>query len=783
MPRVSGLAEGDVRAAARRRLSIALRRRGRIERADRPEPAEVDDPRTRVAKALAAQADDPDKVRAALVKSAGMSRNLWITFLTFGTYLVIAVGAVTHRQLFLEEPVKLPLLNVDLPLVAFFVVAPILFLIFHAYLLLHLKMMADDARRYTDLLSGYRLDSQIERHIRQQLPNFVFVRLLAGPRKARRSLNEWLLIAIAWLTVAICPVVLLVMTELQFLPYHLEWATWAQRAIIVLDVLLLWCFWPVILRGLGVSTATKFATVAAGIGVSVCLILFSFLIATFPGKSVDRKLMTFQAPKGYLLDELQSKLVSATEYLFHGAVDEVEGKPASWFSNRLVLLDQDFVDDELLGKIVARQPVGTEAWRGERTGSWRGRDLRGAVLVRADLRRADFTGAALEGANLKLASLGGALFGCASTGRQEGQTGTSQSAYSSDGCVDLQRASLDFAQLQSASLRGARLQGASLLGTQLQGASLVLAKLQGTSLVGTRLQGASLDLAKLQGALLSWVELQGASLDRAELQGASLDGAELQGASLVRTQLQGASLDGAKLHGALLDRAELQGASLDRAELQGATFVLVQLQGASLDKAELQGARLENTLLWRTDATTAAGAPFVLDPDSGPGISSGIRWEGDEPLIDERVRERIDTWLRAVPEGKRKEAARTRLEVLLPGTRDRMADQSAADHWTRLEAESEVEATGIHREAEHAHEFRETILSYACEGQAEVAAAIRGILAFQSLSRAARPEGRPGMSELASDLLDCPVATYFDGETLAKLKRLAPTVKSHPTSG
>ena len=187
MGRVRWPAEGRTRGGARRRLTAALRRR---EHAALPEPEEPLRPQLRLSETVAAQADDLGKVREALVDSASMSRNLWITFLSFGTYLAIAAGAVTHRQLFLEDPVKLPLLNVDLPLVAFFIVAPLLFLIFHAYLLLHLKMMADDARRYTDLLRGYALDSKTERHIRQQLPNFVFVRLLAGPRSARRSLHR-----------------------------------------------------------------------------------------------------------------------------------------------------------------------------------------------------------------------------------------------------------------------------------------------------------------------------------------------------------------------------------------------------------------------------------------------------------------------------------------------------------------------------------------------------------------------------------------------------------------
>ena len=57
-------------------------------------------------------------------------------------------GAVTHADLFLEKPVKLPFLNIELPLLAFFFLAPMLFRVVHAYTLVHLVMLTDKARRY-----------------------------------------------------------------------------------------------------------------------------------------------------------------------------------------------------------------------------------------------------------------------------------------------------------------------------------------------------------------------------------------------------------------------------------------------------------------------------------------------------------------------------------------------------------------------------------------------------------------------------------------------------------
>ena len=57
-----------------------------------------------LAEQLRADADDPDEVRKALDDAAGMSRNLWLAYLTFGTYLAIrrAVG-VTTRDLLLAN--------------------------------------------------------------------------------------------------------------------------------------------------------------------------------------------------------------------------------------------------------------------------------------------------------------------------------------------------------------------------------------------------------------------------------------------------------------------------------------------------------------------------------------------------------------------------------------------------------------------------------------------------------------------------------------------------------
>jgi|SRR5450759_450793 hypothetical protein len=94
------------------------------------------------AAALAGKAMDLQALRDALVDAASVGTGLWFSYLFVLFYLLIAVGGVTHRDLFLESPVKLPFLTVDLPLLGFFALGPAIFLIVHAYVLLHFMLLA-----------------------------------------------------------------------------------------------------------------------------------------------------------------------------------------------------------------------------------------------------------------------------------------------------------------------------------------------------------------------------------------------------------------------------------------------------------------------------------------------------------------------------------------------------------------------------------------------------------------------------------------------------------------
>ena len=113
-------------------------------------------PPTAVQAKFIEQGSDPVIAKKALEDATNLSRNLWVSFLTFGTYLVITFAGVTHRDLFLQTPITLPVLNAKLPLVTFFWVAPMFFVIFHLYLLLSLKLLADQVHHYLGLMTDDR---------------------------------------------------------------------------------------------------------------------------------------------------------------------------------------------------------------------------------------------------------------------------------------------------------------------------------------------------------------------------------------------------------------------------------------------------------------------------------------------------------------------------------------------------------------------------------------------------------------------------------------------------
>lgn len=622
---------------------------------------------------------DVEALERSLNDSATRVSTVWISFLIFSLYLLITVATVEHRQLLLAEPVKLPVLNIDLPLWGFSFVAPILFVILHAYVMLQMLLLARTAAAYNEAVRQAVTRDNISRDgeisLRQRLANTLFAQIFAGSSREREGWLGWLLKAMAWITLAIAPILILLMFQFSFLPFHGHLTTWTHRLLIGAELVGAFVLWPLVLdarRDFNWTERLMELKRVAGLPL--------WLFGLKAGRDWDRISLRRRALP--LMSCLLFVLVSLSLLTFPGEPHVNLFTGYSWSSvqcerpvqhrfnfvdlrfDRLVLPHVNVIDQDKLEKLErATEKAGERPYQGERTRILRDRDLNcGDFSDYADLRRIDWAGSRLRNANLdhawlKGASLASADLQGATMAFAQLQGASLESAHLQDASLanaDLSGAFLIAAGLQNANLIGANLQGAVLNGASLKGATFVTPELeqaalgvfvgddpldsvarppiQAAQLVGAELQGVDLNGALLQKANLTEANLRGASLRRANLKGALLRGADLRGSNLGRAELQGALLDGSNLWGASLEYARLQGASLIRAQLQGASLVGAHLEGvdlngaslagASLDRAKLAGASLDGAKLQATSLNDAElqGASLFMTELQGASL-------------------------------------------------------------------------------------------------------------------------------------------------------------------
>jgi hypothetical protein len=455
--------------------------------------------------AFAERAKDLGALRDAVVDAANVGAGLWISYLFALFYFAIATGAVTHRDLLLESPVKLPFLNVELPLKAFFTLGPLVFLVVHTYVLLHFVLLAAKICAFHLELRAQIPGDDARTRLRRQLPSNIFVQSLAGPREVRTGIIGFLLRLIIEISLVVGPIALLILFELQFLPFHGEWVTMWHRLAVVIDLVLLWILWPRIARvetvGLGLSDF-KGIKIQALLAMSILPGLLAVTIATFPGEWLEETVPAVRLipttrgawtlPSVQAIQTAGSGWATLHELLVAGGVNLATRGPRSLWSNVLVLPNFELGDRQ---KSDAEASIAISS----KGLSLRNRRLEGAVLLGAHLRKFDFTAANLQGAFLQSSDLREARF-CDDSGIPQRE------------CADLRGAHLTYAKLEGAVIDKANLQGARLDWTELQGASLFETKLQDADLQGASLEGAVLDFADLEGASLVAANMQGASL-------------------------------------------------------------------------------------------------------------------------------------------------------------------------------------------------------------------------------------------------------------------------------
>ena len=162
-----------------------------------------------------------DALLNSLNGSAERFQTLWFSFLGLTLYLAIAALATTHRNLLLGEPQTLPILNIKVELLPFYVIAPLLYLVFHFYLLMMLALLARTAAEFEERVAedapGRGRSGAVPGTGRERA-----VPAIAGRHERRRgrALTAFLLGLIALITIVLAPLATLILVQMMFLPYH-----------------------------------------------------------------------------------------------------------------------------------------------------------------------------------------------------------------------------------------------------------------------------------------------------------------------------------------------------------------------------------------------------------------------------------------------------------------------------------------------------------------------------------------------------------------------------------
>ena len=161
----------------------------------------------------------------------------WLAFLLLLTYVVVTLASVSHKALLLNSPVKLPIINADIPLVGFFQYAPALLLLVYLSLLVQHVVLARKYRKFTDAIASYEMETGTEHPARERVHSYVFSQIPAGPKP--NLITKFMMQLIVYVTFSILPIITLLYFQIKFLPYHDVSITYWHRIAVILGFAML----------------------------------------------------------------------------------------------------------------------------------------------------------------------------------------------------------------------------------------------------------------------------------------------------------------------------------------------------------------------------------------------------------------------------------------------------------------------------------------------------------------------------------------------------------------
>ena len=408
-----------------------------------------------------------------IARTSKKAQRCFLFYAGFLAYCLLSAISISDRQIGLSSTVNLPLLNVDVSLVGFFVVSPVLVVLFFIYLqicILRFKRLA----AYLD--TQY---SPVEKW--RFLPWIIKAVKVPGAEMPDRLL-KMITVPFLWASLPIS----LILIAFRFIKRHDSFWSYVVGSIPILGTIIVIWFWR-----LSASSARRKSLVRTVSRSGVV----SFLV------SVELFLLLFLIPWANC------------------------GLSVSILKNVRDRIRPFFCVDLSYQKLIEETAV---EYEGPFWGDFKKMHLEGAIFSHAILKRADLEGASLLDArmdftvvveaNLRYAYMKGAYLSYADFQGADMRGANLVSTYG-------RNTRFSEANFWNADMRGGRLEYSDF-----QGADFTLADLSGARLWDTNFRGARLFHANLQDAGLVRADFSKADLKDAILRGADLWGANLQGA-------------------------------------------------------------------------------------------------------------------------------------------------------------------------------------------------------------------------------------------------------------
>jgi len=483
-------------------------------------------------------------IKKTLDESSKINRSSYIFFITFCIYAFIIIASTNEYQLLLTNKVRLPILNVDIPIIYFSYLVPILLISFHFNLLLNLSEHSIKVNYW-------------EREVREGVKRIYLTPLYfqSGSIKAENKINGVLFNFARYITTFLLPLLILLYIQIFFSKLHIWYHTCFHFFIILVDLAAITFYWMRITEKIDNIEDERKKSIGQ---------IYTEIKQFCRNRALKSGLLVAPVIMVSLIN-----LVLVLVLAFNFQPNDINW---AWLFPNIVAKQIDF---NLQSNKMSRKIE--------------------LVLRHMDLKYADLTGSDLSGADMRYIKLNGSILFFTKLNNVDARFGSFNGAF-------CRNAEFSNSELKDTNFEGAFLDDVTFENSNLEKAYLKGAKLKNSNFINSRARKINLDSTNLINADFRNCLLRKSKIRRAVLDNANLDNADLEDAELEQSMLNFATaentiFEGSRLNGVDLEFANLNGANLKRSSLHGAYIVNARLNGADLTDAELYGSIIKDSEL------------------------------------------------------------------------------------------------------------------------------------------------------------------------------------------